>query len=402
MACDDILDLLCEHLEGALAPAETALVGAHLDGCEACREAREGMRSMVSLLRSVPEEAMPAGLAARIFDTLAALPDRLDAVENLAMMPCEEARDAISAHLDRSLEEREASALDAHLASCEDCRQQSRQLEAVIGLLRAVPREPVPDDLAERVQQALIGMMVETEEGQRGAPRIPCDEAQDYMSDHLDRSLGGWEAIAMNGHLAACQDCRQQIQEMQAVVALLRAVPREELPAQLAGNVSQALAALPETGVPVGTVETGTVRAVNRRANGRARWSNWASGFAGAAAAAFFFACLQGLPVGLPRIETAAVSVQTDVAVNIGFDVDESVDNVTFQINLPEGLKFVDEKSQPMLAQSVSWKGSLKEGKTVVPIVVRGVRPGRYEIEAFVKKGPMMRKTTILLPVQAT
>jgi hypothetical protein len=104
----------------------------------------------------------------------------------------------------------------------------------------------------------------------------------------------------------------------------------------------------------------------------------------------------------MPPLETAAVSVKEDVALNIGFDVAQSVEDVTFQIDLPEGLQFVDDNRQPMLAQSVAWKGSLVEGKTVIPIVVRGVRPGRYEIQAFVRKGPMMRKETIVLPVNAS
>ncbi|MNT92445.1 hypothetical protein D3C72_2337320 [compost metagenome] len=55
-----------------------------------------------------------------------------------------------------------------------------------------------------------------------------------------------------------------------------------------------------------------------------------------------------------------------------------------------------------MMAQSVSWKGSLKTGKTVVPIVVRGVQPGRWTIEAYVRKGAMTRKTTIVMPVAAS
>jgi hypothetical protein len=47
----------------------------------------------------------------------------------------------------------------------------------------------------------------------------------------------------------------------------------------------------------------------------------------------------------------------------------------------------------------VAWKGSLEQGKTVVPIVVRGLRPGNYEIQAYVSKGAMRQKTTIVLPV---
>ena len=104
-------------------------------------------------------------------------------------------------------------------------------------------------------------------------------------------------------------------------------------------------------------------------------------------------------PSNLPRIETAAVSANTNVAVNIGFDVASRVEGVTYQIDLPEGLQFVDDHGKPMLAQSVAWKGSLEQGKTVVPIVVRGVRPGNYEIQAYVSKGAMRQKTTIVLPV---
>jgi hypothetical protein len=104
----------------------------------------------------------------------------------------------------------------------------------------------------------------------------------------------------------------------------------------------------------------------------------------------------------LPNIQTAVVQQNTDVAVNIGFDVAQNVEDVTFQIDLPEGLQFVDDKHQPLLAQSVSWKGSLKTGKTVVPIVVRGVQPGKWTIEAYVRKGPMLRKTTIVMPVSAS
>lgn len=215
-----------------------------------------------------------------------------------------------------------------------------------------------------------------------------CERVQDQLSDLIDGALSPAEAEAVSVHLEACADCRQELAELRSVVALLHAVPPVVPPADLAERVHLALAALPD--------EPAVPRAAPPRASSR---FNWGSAAAGAAVAAFVAVAWNLQPSSLPRIETAAVSVQQDVAVNIGFDVERSVEDVTFQVDLPEGLRFIDDARQPMLAQSVSWKGSLVEGKTVIPVTVRGVRPGRWEIEAYVRKGPMMRKTTILLPV---
>ena len=381
MRCEDVQPQLSDHLDGAIAPAEALAVESHLAGCAACRAELDDLRAVVKLLHAVPPEAMPAGLLGRISDALA--------VEEGAAhggMGCDEVRDLLTERLEQTLEGDEAPAVEAHLAACADCRLAASQLEAVVDLLRRVPREDVPAGLAARISVALGQEAPGTATAEAGA-RIACDEAEDYMTGRLEGDLDGWEAGALDSHLTGCAPCSRKLAELSAVVGLLGQLPREEVPADLAARVARALEAL-----PVGETQ---------KPQRKGRWSHWASSFAGAAAACAVFLVWQFSPGGgVPRIETAAVTVKQDVAVNIGFDVDEGVDGVIFQVDLPEGLKFVDDKAQPMLAQSVSWKGSLEKGKTVVPIVVRGIRPGRYEIEAFVRKGPMMRKTTIVLPVQ--
>ena len=428
MRCEDVQPLLSDHLDGALAPAEGAAVDGHLAGCAACRAELEDLRAVVAMLHAVPGEAMPGGLFDRIAAALAheGLPDA-------AELGCDEARDLLSARLEHDVDADEAEALEAHLAGCDACRLQAAQLEAVVGLLRRVPREIPPADLADRVRAALAreGAEAPVVAAAPAAPvaiaaqgAIACDEAEDYMTGHLEGDLDGWEARALGAHVAGCAPCTRKLAQLEAVVGLLARVPREDVPADLAARVARALEALPADGVvplvggraraprapggargvaaggPAGGAPRGGARAPPRP-DVRRRWSHWASSFAGAAAACAVFLVWQFTPgAGVPRIETAAVTVKQDVAVNIGFDVDEGVDGVIFQVDLPEGLKFIDDKAQPMLAQSVSWKGSLEKGKTVVPIVVRGIRPGRYEIEAFVRKGSMKRKTTIVLPVQ--
>ncbi|HEY9722232.1 MAG TPA: anti-sigma factor [Oscillatoriaceae cyanobacterium] len=217
---------------------------------------------------------------------------------------------------------------------------------------------------------------------------MPCERAQDLLSEYLEEALLDDEAKSVDAHLAGCAACRQRLEQLRGVVALLRAVPREPLPEDLQARIHDALAALPDTSF-----------------NTPVPWwkrFNLASAATGAAVAAAALVIWQMQSSSLPRIETAAVQENTNVAVNIGFDVASNVDDVIFQVDLPDGLKFVDGNSQPMQAQSVSWKGSLKKGNTVIPIVVRGVRPGRWDITAYVRKGAMMRKTTIEVPVSAS
>lgn len=395
MRCDDVQPLLSDHLDGALSPAEEAGVVVHLTGCDACQAELVDLRAVVEMLRAVPGEAMPLGLFDRISAALAAEPERD------GELGCEEARDLLSDRLENSLDADDAPHLATHLEACAPCTRAAAELAATIGLLRLVPREVLPADLPGRISAALAleaAVLAVAEP----ASRITCDEAEDYLTGHLEGTLDLWEGRAVAGHVTACPPCERKLVELSAVVGLLRQVPQEPMPSDLPQRVSLALAGwVDDLPVPHTVPALAEVVVFAPPARKPRSVSHWMSGAAGAVAACAMFMVWQLAPgAGVPRIETAAVSVKQDVAVNIGFDVDESVDGVIFQVDLPEGLKFIDDKAQPMLAQSVSWKGSLEKGKTVVPIVVRGIRPGRYEIEAFVRKGPLKRKTTIILPVE--
>jgi hypothetical protein len=217
-----------------------------------------------------------------------------------------------------------------------------------------------------------------------------CEDVRERLSDRLEGGLAAAELASVEAHLEGCAACQLQAQQLEAVKVLLRAVPRESLPAGFEDRVHAALEAVPAEGA----VTSPLVAPVPVR-----RRLNWPSAAVGAVAAAAMLVFWHIQPTNLPRIETAAVSSNTNVAVNIGFDVASRVEGVTYQIDLPEGLQFIDDHGHPMAAQSVAWKGSLEQGKTVVPIVVRGLRPGNYEIQAYVSKGAMRQKTTIVLPV---
>ena len=70
-------------------------------------------------------------------------------------MLCEQAREHLSAYLDRELASELSVAVRAHLESCADCRALLADLRATAGLLRALPVHRAPADLAEDVQRQI-------------------------------------------------------------------------------------------------------------------------------------------------------------------------------------------------------------------------------------------------------
>ena len=73
IACNELVELLTEYLEGTLPPAEVAAIDAHFAICEGCQRYLDQMRATIAALGSVPVET----LSDDAIDTLlAAFPDR--------------------------------------------------------------------------------------------------------------------------------------------------------------------------------------------------------------------------------------------------------------------------------------------------------------------------------------
>ncbi len=216
---------------------------------------------------------------------------------------------------------------------------------------------------------------------------MTCSDVQSQLTAYLDPREDGLDRSAISRHVSGCADCRQASEELAEIFALLKDRKAPELPEGFMRKLHMRLAQESDP-IPAGPLWL-------ERLKGR---FNWPSLAVGAVAAAVVISVVN-LRTPVPTIQTAAVSEATQMAVNIGFDVDKDVEGVTFQIDLPAGLEFVDAEGQPVVAQSVSWEGSLKRGKTVVPVTVRGSQPGRYEILATVRKNHMVRTTRIVVPV---
>jgi hypothetical protein len=69
-------------------------------------------------------------------------------------MTCDEARERLSALLDEALSAGERDALDAHLATCVDCRRELGLLKNTVALLRKVDPAHAPAGFVDRVRAA--------------------------------------------------------------------------------------------------------------------------------------------------------------------------------------------------------------------------------------------------------
>jgi anti-sigma factor RsiW len=56
--CKELVELVTDYLEGALAPAERARIDAHLADCDGCTAYLEQMRFTLEALGHIPEETI--------------------------------------------------------------------------------------------------------------------------------------------------------------------------------------------------------------------------------------------------------------------------------------------------------------------------------------------------------
>jgi anti-sigma factor RsiW len=73
IACQEFVELVTEHLEGALPPAVERAVTTHLELCDPCVTYLEQIRSTASALRGLPTPTLPPAARDRLLEVFTAL-----------------------------------------------------------------------------------------------------------------------------------------------------------------------------------------------------------------------------------------------------------------------------------------------------------------------------------------
>jgi len=79
------------------------------------------------------------------------------------------------------------------------------------------------------------------------------------------------------------------------------------------------------------------------------------------------------------------VGLGGEATVRIWFEAREDVEGVKFTLELPPGVRMVQD-GKVVESPSLTWEGSLKAGRNLIPLRVRGVASGQWTVTASVEK----------------
>ena len=94
------------------------------------------------------------------------------------------------------------------------------------------------------------------------------------------------------------------------------------------------------------------------------------------------------------------VPVSKVAVIKLDFTADVAVEQADFQVSLPEGLSFWADGRELEL-RSFEWTQPLNAGSNVIPIAVRGQKPGRYRVTAQARTGDQRIEHEVVLEVTA-
>jgi len=129
-------------------------------------------------------------------------------VADLTPAPCD-IGELMSAYLDGELQPGELDHVVEHLGECTDCILEFRQLKEARATVRTLPRLEVPERL------------------------LPSFHFGPELSAYLDGELPTEEQTLVFGHLQACDECRDELHELDAARTAIRSLPGLEPPVLL-------------------------------------------------------------------------------------------------------------------------------------------------------------------------
>ncbi len=204
-----------------------------------------------------------------------------------------------------------------------------------------------------------------------------CEQALQLLDDYLDHQLPDDQQAALAQHLAGCSACQLELEAQQQLLAQLRALP--VVPPQ-AGFAARALR---------------RARAANHSAR-----TVFATGFGSAIAAVLLVWFALGLwqPADSPSTSLKLVSMQVAEArtISLAFNSPDELKNVTFQLELPEGVMLANRPGQRL----VSWQDQLQRGRNVLQLTLVGQRQLSGDLIARIQHAEQQRIFRIPLQVQ--
>ncbi|MDH5766644.1 MAG: zf-HC2 domain-containing protein [Gammaproteobacteria bacterium] len=205
--------------------------------------------------------------------------------------------------------------------------------------------------------------------------KMNCSETRVRLDDYYDDELSVLEFRAVNEHLASCDECKHELQAVDALRQALRDMPVAEVDDEFENRI-------------FGEV---------RKHYSGASSSRFAAGFMTAMAAglALWFATsifIPQLPVD-DASQVVMVALNDAYEVRLKFDAPVDLEQVTLSIDLPDNIElegYADRKE-------LTWQTQLKQGQNILALPLKAVAIGEGELVAQLFYGDKSRSFRVIL-----
>ena len=92
------------------------------------------------------------------------------------------------------------------------------------------------------------------------------------------------------------------------------------------------------------------------------------------------------------------VGLNEDTIIRIWFDARKPVEQVSFYLELPEGIAMVQD-GQVVSERRLQWEGDLQSGRNLIPLTVRGVERGQWRVIVLIEKGLARKERSVDIKV---
>jgi anti-sigma factor RsiW len=228
-----------------------------------------------------------------------------------------------------------------------------------------------------------------------------CQIFRTQLTDYLERSLPLSDRERFEAHLSACEPCRSAMDVTRGMIVAYERLEEEPVPVGFEARWRQRLE---------------TVAPSNRPA---APW-HWLKPLApalrpvalGAVGAAVILIAVWLNPkesridnATTPQtasapvlVEPVHVNLDQEHVLRVWFDAKERVEDVRFQLELPQGIALVTDQGMTPVSH-VQWVGTLQAGRNLITIPVKGAERGRWTVTASIEKGSTRKERAIELLV---
>ncbi len=209
-----------------------------------------------------------------------------------------------------------------------------------------------------------------------------CKETKEKIWRVFDREASVSEKTAVREHVEGCKSCLRLYRQAESILSTVRSFEKAQAPENFTERLMNRIA------------QTYGYPEDRKKRAGRLQMAKYGVSFAVGVAAvllvlvfrspqkeapvAFFSPSQQASLAGYERTSSFYSGKEGYVRINLNSRAE--LENVSVEINLPEGLVLATGEKY------ASWRGNLMEGRNVILLRVRGASGGEWEISGTLRK----------------